>query len=321
MLDIIRSLALVVLMLTSCQIKTNRSETSEQNGNSQGSTLVDPKYSISQDRSEFDQLRESIPKDKKKINDEKALLAEWMNGFRLSPSDIREKFDNLIRKKREIFSSDLNKIRDQYTKTEKKNQDEFLKSLAEERSDFSSRKRDSEARNEFFSELDTKRKNFFSEQKEKRDDFELKILAYAHKRRLPLLGICRGLQITNVFLGGSLIADIGAWGRSDHKKTNDGIDRTHPIWLPENTFLGEITGTTRGEVNSAHHQAIDILGEGLSMNSVSPDGVLEGAEIKDRDYHPFLMLVQWHPERMAEQGSVFSKNIREAFLDAVAKNL
>lgn len=156
---------------------------------------------------------------------------------------------------------------------------------------------------------------------EKRDDFELKILAYAHKRRLPLLGICRGLQITNVFLGGSLIADIGAWGRSDHKKTNDGIDRTHPIWLPENTFLGEITGTTRGEVNSAHHQAIDILGEGLSMNSVSPDGVLEGAEIKDRDYHPFLMLVQWHPERMAEQGSVFSKNIREAFLDAVAKNL
>ena len=57
------------------------------------------------------------------------------------------------------------------------------------------------------------------------------------------------------------------------------------------------------------------------MNSVSPDGVLEGAEIKDRDYHPFLMLVQWHPERMAEQGSVFSKNIREAFLDAVAKNL
>ncbi len=155
---------------------------------------------------------------------------------------------------------------------------------------------------------------------ERRDEFELKILAYAHKKRLPLLGICRGLQITNVFLGGTLIPDIGAYGRSDHKKLSDGTDRLHPIWLPENTILGEITGTMRGEVNSSHHQAIDMLGEGLAMNSVSPDGVLEGAEIKDRDEHPYLMLVQWHPERMIDQTSAFSKNIRESFLDAVAKN-
>jgi len=154
---------------------------------------------------------------------------------------------------------------------------------------------------------------------EKRDEFEMKILAYAHKRRLPLLGICRGLQITNVFLGGTLVPDTMAFGRSDHRKMQEGNDRTHPIWLPEGTLLGSIVGTTRGEVNSAHHQSIELLGEGLAMNSVAPDGILEGAEIRDQDQHPFLMLVQWHPERMPDQSSPFSKNIRDSFLDAVAK--
>ncbi len=154
---------------------------------------------------------------------------------------------------------------------------------------------------------------------EQRDEFEMKILAVAHKKRLPLLGICRGLQIANVFLGGTLVPDTVAFGRTDHKKHQEGNDRTHPIWLPEDTLLGKITGTTRGEVNSAHHQAIDLLGEGLSMNSVAPDGTIEGAEIKDQDDHPFLMLVQWHPERM-DDGSPFSGNIRKSFLEAVGRS-
>lgn len=156
---------------------------------------------------------------------------------------------------------------------------------------------------------------------EARDEFEMKVLAVAHKKRLPLLGICRGLQITNVFLGGTLVPDIVAFGRSDHTRQQEGVDRQHAIWLKENTLLGEITGTVRGEVNSAHHQAIDQLGEGLSMNSVSPDGVIEGAEVRDQDNHPFLMLVQWHPERMLEQESPFSKKLREAFVDAVLKHV
>ena len=154
---------------------------------------------------------------------------------------------------------------------------------------------------------------------EHRDEFELKILGYAHQRRLPLLGICRGLQITNVFLGGTLIPDITAYGKSDHKKHQEGNDRQHPIWLSDNTQLETIVGTKIGEVNSAHHQSIDLLGEGLAMNSVAPDGILEGAEIKDKDEHPFLMLVQWHPERMANQDSPFSKNIREHFIESIRK--
>lgn len=156
---------------------------------------------------------------------------------------------------------------------------------------------------------------------EARDEFELKLLAYAHKRRLPLLGICRGLQITNVFLEGTLVPDIVAFGRTDHKKHQEGNDRQHPIWLKENTFLTEITGLAKGEVNSAHHQSIDLLGEGLAMNCVSPDGTVEGVEIKEREDHPFLLLVQWHPERMQDQQSPFSLNISRAFIEAVRNTL
>lgn len=152
---------------------------------------------------------------------------------------------------------------------------------------------------------------------EKRDEFELKVLAVARKKRIPLLGICRGLQIANVFLGGTLIPDLQAFGRGEHKKQNDGVDRAHEIWLPEGTRLGKIAGVSRGEVNSAHHQAIDLLGEGLSMNCVSPDGVIEGAEVRDPEEHPFFLLVQWHPERMKDQGSVFSSKLRDAFVEAV----
>lgn len=154
---------------------------------------------------------------------------------------------------------------------------------------------------------------------EKRDEFELKVLATVHKKRMPLLGICRGMQIANVFLGGTLVPDLMAFGRSDHRKQNDSNDRRHEIWLREESRLFKITGSVRGEVNSSHHQAIDLLGEGLSMNCVSPDGVIEGAEIRDPEEYPFMMLVQWHPERMADLESAFSKSIREAFVTAAGK--
>ncbi len=154
---------------------------------------------------------------------------------------------------------------------------------------------------------------------EARDAFELKVLATAHRKRMPILGICRGMQIANVFLGGTLIPDIVTFGRSNHTKLEEGKDRSHEIWLREETRLGDIARTIRGEVNSAHHQAIDLLGEGLSMNCVSPDGVIEGAEVKDPDEYPFLMLVQWHPERMTPQNSPFSSGLRDAFVSAARK--
>lgn len=155
---------------------------------------------------------------------------------------------------------------------------------------------------------------------EARDEFELKVLATAHRKRIPLLGICRGMQITNVFLGGTLVPDVVAFGRSNHSKLQEGNDRNHEIWLREGTRLSDISKSVRGEVNSSHHQAIDLLGEGLSMSCVAPDGVIEGAEVKDPDDYPFLLLVQWHPERMQLQDSPYSAGLREAFVTAARKH-
>jgi putative glutamine amidotransferase len=155
---------------------------------------------------------------------------------------------------------------------------------------------------------------------EARDAFELKVLAVAHRKRMPLLGICRGMQITNVFLGGTLVPDIVTFGRSNHTKLEEGKDRSHEVWLREGTRLEMLAKTVKGEVNSAHHQSVDLLGESLSMSCVSPDGVIEAAEVKDPDEYPFLMLVQWHPERMHLQDSPFSAGLREAFINAAKKH-
>lgn len=154
---------------------------------------------------------------------------------------------------------------------------------------------------------------------EARDEFELKIVLHCQRKEIPLLGICRGMQVANVFFGGTLIPDIPTFGKPEHRKHEEGKDRYHPLWLVENTFLQEISGTKKGEVNSAHHQSVDLLGDGLAMNAVSPDGIVEGAELKDREGHPFLLLVQWHPERMIDQQNPFSKNIRDRFIDSLSK--
>lgn len=116
MKHIIRSLALVTVLLSSCQIETKRNQQAPPKTVDQ--TLVDPKYSISQDRAELDKLRESVPEKTRKMNDEKALLAEWMYEFRSEPFEIREKYDNLARKKRESFNSDLD---------QRKNFEDYLK--------------------------------------------------------------------------------------------------------------------------------------------------------------------------------------------------
>jgi putative glutamine amidotransferase len=82
--------------------------------------------------------------------------------------------------------------------------------------------------------------------------------------------------------------------------------------------LQKIVRSTHGEINSAHHQSADLIGKGLVTNAISPDGVIEGLERKNKDNNPYLMLVQWHPERMTDQQSIFSRNIKLDFLAAVA---
>lgn len=154
---------------------------------------------------------------------------------------------------------------------------------------------------------------------ERRDEFEWKLLETVRDRHLPLLGICRGLQIANVFYGGSLVPDIPSFADADHSKFSEGDDRYHEVKVQANSRLHGITKVLSGQINSAHHQGIDQLGSGLVATAFSPDdSFIEGVEHSDPQY-PFLLLVQWHPERMKNQQSPFAGAIRDGFLSEVRK--
>jgi hypothetical protein len=158
---------LPLVFFTSCQINSKRIH--ELNSNA---PLVDPKYSIAKDREELDQLRESMPPELKKRNDEKALMAELMGELKFTPELVREKFSNLVRKKRDLFNKDMTKAREDFTKNEKKIRDDFYKNLEEERKDFLRKKVDRERRASFFNDQDEARKTFVAEQREARDEYE-----------------------------------------------------------------------------------------------------------------------------------------------------
>ena len=156
---------------------------------------------------------------------------------------------------------------------------------------------------------------------EKRDEFEWKIMQHTEENQKPLLGICRGLQFVNVYFGGVLLPDIPSFGKYNHAKFNEGNDREHSVGVDTNSLLYKITGEKKGRVNSAHHQSVEIPGFGLVVNALSPDGIIEGMERKEPEGKSYLMLVQWHPERMADQNSSFVKKIKQSFLDAVRSNI
>ncbi len=154
---------------------------------------------------------------------------------------------------------------------------------------------------------------------EKRDEFEWKIVQYAEEHQLPLLGICRGLQFVNVYFGGTLVPDIPAFGKFNHSKLETLKDREHSIFIDPHSSLYEIIGEQKGQVNSAHHQSVDMPGFGLVASAMSPDGIIEAMERRVKGLS-LLLLVQWHPERMENTESNFSKNIKSFFLDEVIKD-
>ena len=154
---------------------------------------------------------------------------------------------------------------------------------------------------------------------EARDVFELKLLEYTEANKIPVLGICRGLQIANVFFGGTLIPDIPAWGKFNHSKLPDNTDRYHPIIVDPASWLYNIVQEKDGIVNSNHHQSAEIIGDGLIVSALSQDGVAEALERKEPQGKSFLCIVQWHPERMNDPESNFVKNIRTAFIEVSGK--
>lgn len=158
-----------------------------------------------------------------------------------------------------------------------------------------------------------------------RDVFEGKIYRYSQENKLPVLGICRGMQLINVLEGGKLIQDLDN-GNERHRK--EALDKEHGIATEEGTLLYKISNTVKGLVNSAHHQAIDPhgLGGNLVVNAYDDDdtdnvNIIEGLEFKDKSNKAFMLCVQWHPERMKnKEENPFSENIKQQFLTAVRNN-
>jgi len=145
---------------------------------------------------------------------------------------------------------------------------------------------------------------------ESRDEFEFRVIEDALRLSLPVLGICRGSQVFNVARGGTLVPDIERTGHPSHRKV-DGADRTHGVLVEESSQLRVVVGSDSGTINSSHHQAADRPGSGLVVSARSDDGIAEALEWERPDGRPFLLLVQWHPERMRDQESPFSRAILE----------
>ena len=156
---------------------------------------------------------------------------------------------------------------------------------------------------------------------ELRDEFEFALVRQALKHRLPVLGICRGMQVFNVALGGTLIPDVRAAGYQSHQKEKGStVDPRHPVRLEPDTILQSIARSRDGEVNSSHHQAVDKLGRGLRAAAWSSDGLVEGAEWDRTEGKAFLQLVQWHPERMEDFDNPLSHGLIERFAREVVQS-
>ncbi len=131
-----------------------------------------------------------------------------------------------------------------------------------------------------------------------RDTLETSVLHRALERGRPVLAVCRGVQVLNVALGGSLHQDVGTEPGTQlpHSQKEPRDQPTHKVKVTPGSRLAETLGTDELEVNSMHHQAINRLGRGLVAVAWAPDQVVEGAELADRAR--FVLGVQWHPEEL-----------------------
>lgn len=131
-----------------------------------------------------------------------------------------------------------------------------------------------------------------------RDALEFALIRKAEELGLPVLGICRGLQILNVVYGGSLIIDIPQDKASAIHKCPDKYNCFHEVALLYGSMINKVTESMSGTVNTNHHQGIEKMADALMATGWSGDGIIEVIEWKNPDNKPYLLGVQWHPERM-----------------------
>ena len=152
-----------------------------------------------------------------------------------------------------------------------------------------------------------------------RDELEIGLTQRAVADEVPLFAICRGVQVLNVALGGTLVQDLPSeWPDAlAHSQKAPRHEPSHAVKvMGEGTRLGRVLGALEIEVNSMHHQAIKRLGEGLREVAWAPDGVIEGVEMAGEKR--FVLGVQWHPEELVGHDQA-ARNLFAAIVDAARR--
>ena len=158
-----------------------------------------------------------------------------------------------------------------------------------------------------------------------RDRLEIDLVTRARERKIPLLAICRGIQVLNVACGGTLVQDIASQvpGALSHRldvPPHQPMELAHEAWIDKDSQLARLlrdrlSGTDACDVNSRHHQAVRQIAPGFVVSATAPDGVIEGIEDPNAR---FCIGVQWHPENFFRTGEF--RPLFEGFLEASARN-
>jgi len=153
-----------------------------------------------------------------------------------------------------------------------------------------------------------------------RDACELELARQSHARGLPLLAICRGIQLLNVAFGGTLVQDIASEVPEtlEHHLDDRRQERVHPITVEPRSRLANSLGAAEVHVNSIHHQAVDRVGEGLRISARAADGIVEGVEWHDEEW--WALGVQWHPEELTATSEPWDRQLFDAFADRCAQH-
>jgi putative glutamine amidotransferase len=150
-----------------------------------------------------------------------------------------------------------------------------------------------------------------------RDECELALARAAAARKLPTFAICRGVQVLNVALGGTLVQDIPAQigSRIGHDAESARSSRVHDVAIDHGSRLAGIVGSNRISTNSFHHQSVERLAAGLRTVATAPDDVIEAVECADRAW--WAVGVQWHPEELTQTPEDWDRRLFAAFAEAV----
>jgi putative glutamine amidotransferase len=149
-----------------------------------------------------------------------------------------------------------------------------------------------------------------------RQAMDIGLVRFASEEKIPLLGICLGLQVINVERGGALIQDITSQWPGAVSQRGQGKTDYHEVEVSENSMLHQITRSKKLNVNTYHHQGIRRLGSGLIANAKTNDGLVEAVEDPS---HPFLMGFQWHLEANRSE-QPFNHTILQAFIHAAKQH-